>query len=143
MEKAAAPSGAPLQLSEVHMSRILVVDDDSDVRDLAVEILRDGGYEVMAADTPYRALQMLAAEPSVEVLVTDIIMPGLDGFELARRATALRPSLKVLYVSGTGVSPSAVAGHPIVPGVMLRKPYRVAQLLQEVARLARSELLAA
>jgi two-component system, cell cycle response regulator CpdR len=125
------------------MSRILVVDDDADVRELTVEVLRNGGYDVGEADRPCRALQMLAADHSVEVLVTDIVMPGLDGFELARRAVAMQPALKVLYVSGTAAGASARGGRALVPGPMLRKPYRISQLLQELARLVPDELLAA
>jgi CheY-like chemotaxis protein len=121
------------------MSRILVVDDEDDVRHLAVEVLRDAGYDVSEADSPWRALQILARGDAIEVLVTDIVMPGLDGFELARRAVAMRPQLKVLYVSGTALSASAV----VVPGAMLRKPYRIGQLLQELAGLVPAELLAA
>jgi CheY-like chemotaxis protein len=118
------------------MMRILVVDDDDDVRELAVEILREGGHEVLAAPNGYRALDMLAGGAEAELLFTDIKMPGIDGFDLARRAASRHPALKILYASGSGID-SAADSRPIAPGKMLRKPYRPCALLEAVERLAR------
>jgi CheY-like chemotaxis protein len=108
---------------------VLVVDDDDDVRDLAVAILEGSGYRVLAAAGGEEALRALAVDDAVDVLFTDVMMPGLDGFALARRAQALRPELRVVYASGY------FAG--VVPAVpMLPKPYRPAQLAAEIGRVA-------
>jgi CheY-like chemotaxis protein len=112
-----------------HAPTVLVVDDDSDVRDLAVEILADSGYRVLAAGNGSDALRVLAGEPAIDLLFTDIVMPGLDGIALARQAVALRPELKVIYASGYAACGLLDAAEPL-----LAKPYRPAQLAAEIGR---------
>jgi CheY-like chemotaxis protein len=108
---------------------VLVVDDDDDVRDLAVAVLEASGYRVLAAADGEAALRTLAADQAVDVLFTDVVMPGLDGFALARLALVLRPELRVVYASGyfVGLVPAAP---------LLAKPYRPAQLAAEIGRVA-------
>lgn len=78
---------------------MLVADDDDDVRDYVGAALAEDGIEVIAAPDGRRALELLAGE-RVDLLLTDIHMPGMDGFELARRARAAVPGLCVLFMSG-------------------------------------------
>ncbi|MCK6504010.1 ATP-binding protein [Myxococcota bacterium] len=80
---------------------VLLVEDDDMVRGVATAILRGHGYRVRSFAAPVEALSALEADPrSVDLLITDLVMPGMNGRELAERAALLRPDLKVLYLSG-------------------------------------------
>jgi CheY-like chemotaxis protein len=105
--------------------KILVVDDDPDVRDYAVTVLEEEGFDVVAASGGEAALRMLERDPTITLLFTDVVMPGLNGFETARLARSHRPDLEVLFASGyaTDLTPA---------GRLLKKPYRPRQLVQEV-----------
>jgi CheY-like chemotaxis protein len=107
---------------------ILVVDDDPDVREYATSVLEDLGYRVLVASDGESALSLLERDGSVDLLFTDVVMPGLNGFEVARRAVAASPELKVLFASGyaTDLTPA---------GRLLKKPYRPQQLGTEIAAL--------
>ena len=115
---------------------VLVVEDEEDVRTLSMEILRELGYAVIeAADAP-AALVLLAGEQPVDLLFTDIGLPGgMNGRELADQAHRLRPGLKVLFT--TGYARNAVIHHDrLDPGVeLLPKPFRAWDLAQRVRRL--------
>jgi CheY-like chemotaxis protein len=111
---------------------ILVVDDDPGVLDYASNVLEDCGYTVLAAADGASALVLLRNPDNVDLLFTDIVMPGLDGVELARRARTASPRLKVLFTSG-------YAADVIPAGRLLRKPYRPHQLAGEIAALLASE----
>jgi CheY-like chemotaxis protein len=116
------------------LSKILAVDDDEAVLDVAVEILRSAGYDVVGVTNARRALEVIAERPDIDLLFTDIVMPGeLHGFALAEKACLLRPNLRVVYASGycdffDRRSLAAPAG-PFIP-----KPYRPRSLLSEIAR---------
>ena len=105
---------------------ILVVDDDPDVRDYASSVLEEYGYAVLTAPDGEAALGMLRGEAHVDLLFTDVVMPGLNGFEVARRALQETPGLKVLFASG-------YANDLTPAGRLLKKPYRPQQLAGEVA----------
>jgi CheY-like chemotaxis protein len=79
---------------------VLVVDDDPDVLAVLVDMLEDLGCKVMTANSGPEALEVLRNSAQITALITDINMPGMDGHELAERARGLRPSLKMLQVSG-------------------------------------------
>jgi len=103
--------------------RILVVEDNADLRSIAVRQIRDLGYEVAEAPNGLAALEMLRTTQPVDLLFTDIMMPGgLDGPTLAREALKLRPQLKVLFTSGFADVRSE-ADFPL-----LQKPYRKPEL---------------
>lgn len=113
---------------------ILVVEDDEDVRDFAVRVLRESGYQVLEAVNGGVALILLAQDLPIELLFTDIVMPGEpDGLGLAERAKAMRPDLRVLYA--TGFAGATRLGEHSVYGKVLSKPYRPQQLAREVERL--------
>jgi CheY-like chemotaxis protein len=114
---------------------LIVVEDDDDVRDLAVTVLREAGYNVLQAMNGGIALVLLEQDIPVDLLFTDIVMPGdPDGFELAERAVELRPGLRILYTTGYAGPAQPPADRPML-GRMLRKPYRTADLLAEIADL--------
>jgi len=79
---------------------VLVVDDDAAVLEVISAMLEDLGCEVVAANGGFDALEQLRRDDRISILITDINMPGMDGHELAERATRVRPALKVLQLSG-------------------------------------------
>jgi CheY-like chemotaxis protein len=118
-----------LGIDQNHLERtILVVDDDPDVRDYAIAVLEDHGYRVLSAEDGLDALSVLARERSIDLLFTDVVMPRLNGFELAARAREATPLLKVLFTSGYATDLSAADR-------LLKKPYLPQQLCGEVASM--------
>jgi CheY-like chemotaxis protein len=107
---------------------ILVVDDDPLVRDYAETVLLDAGYEVLTAPDGAAALGLMRGSASIDLLFTDIVMPGLDGFEVARQACDVSPGLKVLFTSGYAADLRRA-------NRLLKKPYRPQQLADEIAAL--------
>jgi CheY-like chemotaxis protein len=113
---------------------ILVAEDEEDVRFVVAEALSAAGFSVLEAENGPEALRLLKANPGIQLLFTDIMMPGgMDGFELAHRAKQLRPDLRVVYTSGF-VKELPWGEHGIGYGPMLRKPYRHRELIAEVNR---------
>jgi CheY-like chemotaxis protein len=113
--------------------RVLVVEDDEDVRAHAVAILRELGYSVVeAADGP-SALRVLESEPGVRLLFTDIGLPeGLNGRQLADEALRRRPELRVLYTTGYARNAIVHQGR-LDPGVeLITKPFTYAALASKV-----------
>ncbi len=92
---------------------VLLVEDDAEVRALAETILTRHGYTVLSAPDGRTALEVAAAADAIALLVTDVMMPGLRGPELAERLVALRPRLRVLYISGYAAE--AVENHDFLP----------------------------
>jgi CheY-like chemotaxis protein len=108
------------------LTRILVVEDEDLIREVAVDALRDAGFDVEQAESASVALVMLAKQ-SFDLLFTDIRMPGMNGIELGRTAQRAYPLLKVMYTSGyTG----DLAGEKTLP--LLLKPYRLAALIARI-----------
>jgi CheY-like chemotaxis protein len=105
---------------------ILVVDDDDAVRELAGSILRDAGYRVLEAETGQRAIMLFEAHPDIELIFTEIVMAGLDGFKLADMTKFKRPDVKIVYATAHPNQAREKLG--VVHGALLHKPYRPAQL---------------
>ncbi|MBI3791477.1 MAG: PAS domain S-box protein [Gemmatimonadetes bacterium] len=115
---------------------VLVVEDEEAVRRLLVRLLRDAGYETHAAAHGAEALEFLAEHPaSVHLLVTDMVMPGMDGRELATRARSMRPDLGVLFTSGYTTDPAMSARVVGAGDAFLRKPYSRREMLHAVRRV--------
>jgi CheY-like chemotaxis protein len=112
---------------------ILVVEDDADVRSVTVARLEDLGYRVHEADGAGAALKVLSGDHQIDLLFTDVVMPGgMNGIDLASRALELRPLLKVLFASGYA-STFHTTGN--VPGDLLQKPYRDEDLRRALNRM--------
>ena len=114
---------------------VLVAEDNADVRDMVSGMLSALGYRVLEAEDGARALALLESDAEIQLLLTDLVMPGgIGGRELARRALALRPGLPVLFTSGySSDEPNAAAS-----ANLLRKPYRRAELAERVREALRS-----
>jgi PAS domain S-box-containing protein len=108
---------------------ILLVEDDAEVRKLAREILEDGGYTVLEAALPTKALQ-IASATRVEMVLTDIIMPQMRGSALAQRLTRLQPHVTVLLMSGYPDDPNTKNGEQEF--TVLKKPLTPERLLHGV-----------
>src|SRR5438552_9943134 len=116
---------------------ILVVDDDREVREVALAVLEAAGYRVIEAVSGDDAYRFLLAHPDlrIDVLFTDVVMPGrLDGIDLAHEARRLRPGMQVLFASGF---PNLVRDHADkeIRDQVLRKPYRAAELVGAIVGL--------
>jgi two-component system, response regulator PdtaR len=102
---------------------ILVVEDDNLLRRASVRILMAAGYKVLEAASTAEAIALLEDNPSVAVLFTDIIMPGMNGFKLADLALRRWPGLRVLFTT-TREKLRDVDDQPgLLPGIILLKPY--------------------
>ena len=111
---------------------VLVVDDRADVAELARAILRDYGYSTLLARHGREALEILDDHPEIDILFSDLIMPGMDGLSLAREARRRRPSLKVLLTTGYAEASLERTGLPRPEFEILNKPYRRADLIRRV-----------
>jgi CheY-like chemotaxis protein/nitrogen-specific signal transduction histidine kinase len=108
---------------------VLLVDDDDAVRTTTADVLAGLGYGVQqAADGP-SALNLLNHAMTVDVMLTDVVMPGMSGPELARRVVAVRPGLPVIFISGYA-EPEGLAGESL--GRLVRKPFRAAELQEQI-----------
>lgn len=114
------------------MSRILVVDDEPTVRELVCAVLDGAGHETVGASSGGEALEAIAGG-GFNLVVTDVVMPGLDGFELLGRVQESNPGLPVLLVTGAVDRRHALTGAQGASGV-LYKPFTHTELREAVAR---------
>ena len=114
---------------------ILIVEDEADVRAVAARFLSATGYQIIQAECAQDALDLLAGNPAVDLLFSDLVLhSGMDGAELAHEACRIRPGLAVLLTSGY---PGKYIGtkNPITPFELLSKPYKQEQLVDAVRRV--------
>jgi signal transduction histidine kinase len=105
---------------------VLVVDDDDHVRRVTERMLRSAGYTVLSASSATAALELLVHESSVDLLLTDIVMPGMSGRDLARELESTRPALRVMFMSGYHQHA------PFANGQFIAKPFRRSDLLDKI-----------
>jgi CheY-like chemotaxis protein len=118
------------------------VDDSPEMRHVATRHLTSLGYRVLQADRGSAALEVLRSREVIDLLFTDIVMPdGLSGFQLAEAARRLRPGLRVLFTTGYagGRRPEGEAAQ--LAERMIRKPYRRAELAEQVLAVMGEALL--
>jgi len=114
-------------------AKILVVDDNQGVLGIAIDQLTSLGYRVIAASTGAEALEMLRQDEQVDLLFTDVVMPGeLAGRALAAKAMEMRPGLKVLFSSGYFEGALVGKGQLATNVQFLPKPYRKQELAQKI-----------
>jgi CheY-like chemotaxis protein len=112
---------------------VLLVDDDIDVRQVAAVILGELGFDVIEASSAEDAMEAVRAPTRIDLLLTDLAMPGIGGMELAHLAKQARPELKVLYTSAyvRATERSPALRH----GPLIEKPWMLEQLREVVERL--------
>jgi PAS domain S-box-containing protein len=110
--------------------KVLIVDDQPDVLEVTSELFRTLGFEVLSANSGEDALAMLQRTPDLRLMLSDVVMPGMSGIQLAHKAMAVTPALKVILASGyanpaVDKDPSSLEGFNFLP-----KPYRMADLVK-------------
>lgn len=117
------------------MARILIAEDDNSMRHFLARALERSGHEVLAVRDGQDALPVLA-EGRFDLLVADIVMPEMDGIELARRAAAIDPRLSVIFITGfAAVAVNHTAGAGTAPAAkVLSKPFHLRDLVDEVEK---------
>lgn len=119
---------------------VLVVDDFAPVRHLLAAQLKDAGFGAVEAENGFEALERLSSEP-IDLVVTDIRMPGLNGFDLVRAVRELAPSTPVVVITGAGALAEATEQCPDAPPIELvvdavcLKPFRVGEVLDTIREL--------
>jgi excisionase family DNA binding protein len=113
--------------------RILVVDDDEAVRDLIARALTAAGYDVARAADGLAALERVA-ERGIDLLITDLRMPGMDGLALVREARRAAPGLPVIIITGFSTEETATDAVALGVAGYLTKPFRLARILAATAR---------
>lgn len=130
---AAAPAAGPT-LGQT----VLLVEDEALLLDVTQAMLDGLGYRVLAATSPAQALDLAAAHPgTIDLLFTDVIMPGMDGSELHRRLLALRPGLRCLFTSGYTADIIARQGKVDAGLNFLQKPFKLDALAAAVEQALR------
>jgi CheY-like chemotaxis protein len=114
---------------------VLVVDDEPGVRDLVCRTLRDSGYRTVEAAHGGEALEIIEGPEPIDLIVTDVVMPGMDGRELGRRLSQSRPTLPILYMSAYDVNDIFRRGSPRTSAPFLQKPFPPDHLISSVEQL--------
>jgi two-component system cell cycle response regulator CpdR len=116
------------------MARILIAEDDDSMRAFLARSLRRAGHEVESASNGLAAISALTQQ-EFDLLLADVVMPGIDGIELARRAARENPRLKVLFITGFAAvalrARTGMAGDPKI----LSKPFHLKDLVSQINRM--------
>jgi len=115
------------------MYKILLAEDDAAMRQYLVRALERSGYVVTGVEDGTEASQLLSAGGHFDLLLTDIVMPGMDGIELAQKASLQFPDIKVMFITGFSAV-SLRAGKEMPQAKILSKPFHLRDLVLEVER---------
>jgi two-component system cell cycle sensor histidine kinase/response regulator CckA len=116
--------------------RILLVEDEDPIRMFTSRALREKGYEVLESSDGIQAMQILHANPNIHLVVTDVMMPGIDGPALAAAVKELNPSIRILFVSGYPEDEvRAQLGKSLGKVYFLQKPFALADFVSQIQRL--------
>jgi two-component system cell cycle response regulator CpdR len=130
-------NGLAATIKRVMMTRILLAEDEQAMREYLTRALEKSGYEVVAVDRGTEAAPLLEAE-HFDLLLTDIVMPEMDGIELARHCAKVSPKSEVMFITGfSGVA--LRAGESMPQAKILSKPFHLKDLVLEVERLFNKE----
>ena len=116
------------------MAKIILAEDDNDMRRFLVKALQNAGYDVISFDNGLSAYQRLREEP-FELLLTDIVMPEMDGIELARRASELDPDIKIMFITGFAAVALNSDATAAKNAKVLSKPVHLRELVNEVQKM--------
>jgi len=117
---------------------VLLVEDDDDVRDLALSMLRSLGYTPLGVSTGAAAIEILHERPDIDILLTDIVLPGtMNGPAIASAAHRLRTDIKVLYMSGYPDTSPGAEGFDLAGVPLISKPFRKSELADRLNELTR------
>jgi len=119
------------------MIRILLAEDDDSMRVYLARALERTGYHVVAVDNGLAALPLLESEP-FDLLLTDIVMPEMDGIELAQKAAEIVPDIRVMFITGFAAV-ALKAGRKTPDAKVLSKPFHLRDLVAEVERMFLTE----
>ena len=114
--------------------KILLAEDDNDMRRFLAKALENAGFEVSSYDNGLSAYQRLREEP-FEMLLTDIVMPEMDGIELARRASELDPDIKIMFITGFAAVALNADSQAPKHAKVLSKPVHLRDLVNEVQKM--------
>jgi two-component system cell cycle response regulator CpdR len=117
----------------IAMIRILLAEDDAVMREYLARALERSGYHVTSVDRGTAALPLLEAE-RFDLLLTDIVMPEMDGIELAQKAQEIAPGMRVMFITGFAAV-TLKAGNAMPQARVLSKPFHLRDLVLEVDRL--------
>jgi len=120
--------------SKALLGKILLAEDDNDMRRFLGKALQNAGFNVASFDNGLAAYKRLREEP-FELLLTDIVMPEMDGIELARRATELDPDIKVMFITGFAAVALNPDNNAPPQAKILSKPFHLKDLVNEVQRM--------
>ena len=115
------------------MPRILLAEDDDSLRGFLARALERAGYEVVACADGEEAAAILNQQ--WDLLLTDIVMPGMDGIEVARQAAALHPDLRIMFITGFAAVALAAGSQAPAGAKVLSKPIHLREIVSEVERL--------
>jgi len=119
-------------MSDRKSPTVLVVDDEPEIRKLVAAMLTKNGYRVLSADTGENAIRLFKGNPDTELLLTDVVAPGMSGPMIADQIAALRPDIKVLFMSGYDGT-QVVQRYVVEKGYsLLIKPFTMEQLERKV-----------
>ena len=116
------------------MIRILLAEDDDSMREYLSRALERVGYSVTSVDRGTHALPLIESK-SFDLLLTDIVMPEMDGIELARKASELDPDLKIMFITGFAAVALKEEGRALNDARVLSKPFHLKDLVREIDRL--------
>ena len=119
------------------MIRILLAEDEDAMRSYLARALENAGYEVVAVDRGTHALPLLESE-HFDLLLSDIVMPEMDGIELAQRCAEVSPTTKVMFITGFAAV-TLKANREAPQAKVLSKPFHLKDLVMEVDRMFQSE----
>lgn len=116
----------------IAMAKILIAEDDSSMRGFLQLALKKAGHEVTVAEDGTEALDILKRRQDFNLLLADIVMPGMDGIELSQRATDMAPDMKVMFITGfAAVAMSNQSQEPHNARV-LSKPFHLKELVSQI-----------
>jgi len=115
------------------MIRVLLAEDDAVMREFLARALEKSGYQVQSVDRGTAAIPLLEAE-KFDLLLTDIVMPEMDGIELAQKAAIMAPEMRVMFITGFAAV-TLKAGQALPQAKVLSKPFHLRDLVAEIDRM--------